>query len=1559
MKVKKILVILSTVLAFTLGLFLPALNNLDIEKVGAEEYTKSQLERAFQSGKVNQNGGQICLTDGTTFTLTEGTISGGVAFKGGAVYVSSGSTFIMDGGEISANYGVYGGAIYVEAGGNLILNNGSISFNKAQYGYLDIYDTEFRNYAIYLEDPKDITIGAGFNFVDETNTFEKYVPSDFDVYVDRHLQGCIETDSETYTLVETDLPVCYEKCNGYFFDNDLFDSAYGEIINIEEYKEANGLGENDAISLYTDHMTTVASIDMLTFIPNGTTPQTYSVEITDPNVVQSDMAIPQEYNGCTVTKIAPERVTTDANGNVISSNGGGFADTVGLTDNFYMAASISEIGDFAFTRSNINWISIPKHVKTVGHKVFEGCRNLEDLYIAGELESIGIASFAFCNKLTNITYIKDQNKMFPDTLKSIGGSAFNYCESLTGLDLTGGLETIGSFAFSNCIGLTEVVVGENVTTIAGPAFYGCTSLESLTVPFIGSNSSSTSAFLGYLFKGESYSTNATTVPTSLKNLTITGENPIYANACYGCSGLETLTIGDKVTSVGLNAFYNCSGLKTITIGEGVTSLGSKVFSGCVSVENIYFNAKTVTDLSSTANAFYQVGDNVENGATFTIGSKVTRIPAFMLSSNTVAYNGSNLSTALGNKFNQNNVVQIIFEDGSNCLSIGMGAFFACFNLKNIVNMPASIQTIKNGAFIYCISLESIVLPENLTTIENYAFWDCTNVELIEIKSVSLSDFNSSDSIFTGVGHKVDDLRLVISPGVVKIPAYIFKSTKITAISFEGQELADIGNDSFMSCNIRELELPESLINIGTNAFAYNELLSALKIGENVENIGAYAFSNCSRLTELVIPKNVSSLGGGAFNSCNSLIKIEYKAVNCSDCSSGPVVFSNVEDVCRELIIGKEVTQIPSSLFSGARISSVVFNEGSVCEALNSGCFSSNQFSSINLPDNLKTIGDNAFYNSQLIDITIGNSVKTIQNGAFDYCQSLENVTINTEAGTSTEIYQYAFGHCSSLKRVMIGEGVSYLDNRVFSDCTALRHIYIPSTIETIKTTYRDSGPFCYCDEKLTIYTDAESKLVGWGGYWNYYESYWELTVFWGISRDAYNEGVETGFIISDGVLIRYLGELSSVEIPQGITSIGDMAFINCTGLTTISLSAEVESVGSYVFKNCTGLLNMEIPDSVNSVGNGLFYGCTNIINVSLPEEITSIPSMAFYGCESLVDPEIPESVNSIGSSAFSGCSSLTSISIPKAVTLIEDMVFRDCVNLVNVTLGDNVNSIGENSFENCDSISTINLPYSLRSIGENAFYSCDILENITLPEGVETIGRAIFKYCPLLTTINVPSNVESWDNAFEGSTGLECIVWGEGVAEIDTRAFYDCDNLFSVIIPDSVTSINSKAFEGCDSLEEVVIGDGVKKIYAGAFENCVSLKNVYIPENQIQFYAAVFSGCTGLERIFIPSTIQLSFKDSSADYYQLMFYNCSPSLVIYTSKRAAFGDIWNYCAEGVELTTYYNTTREDCENGVVPTTFNNIKISNNKESNEDYSLGYFILDSKKEIEYDISNFRIA
>ena len=234
-------------------------------------------------------------------------------------------------------------------------------------------------------------------------------------------------------------------------------------------------------------------------------------------------------------------------------------------------------------------------------------------------------------------------------------------------------------------------------------------------------------------------------------------------------------------------------------------------------------------------------------------------------------------------------------------------------------------------------------------------------------------------------------------------------------------------------------------------------------------------------------------------------------------------------------------------------------------------------------------------------------------------------------------------------------------------------------------------------------------------------------------------------------------QMTEAEIGSCVTTIGAHAFIDCTGLTSVTIPSSVTTIKEDAFMNCTNLYSLSVPNSVTTLGYGAFSDCRNMRTANIPNNLVVIPESLFESNTSLSSITIPNSVISIGTAAFGFCYSLSSVTVPSNVTTINDNVFWHCSGLTSVSFGNDSLYLGEGVFQGCTSLTNIVLPKNMTVIKAKLFNGCTSLASITIPSGVTTIEGSAFNHCTSLSSITIPSGVTAIYSAFEECSGLTSI----------------------------------------------------------------------------------------------------------------------------------------------------------------------------------------------------------
>ena len=516
-------------------------------------------------------------------------------------------------------------------------------------------------------------------------------------------------------------------------------------------------------------------------------------------------------------------------------------------------------------------------------------------------------------------------------------------------------------------------------------------------------------------------------------------------------------------------------------------------------------------------------------------------------------------------------------DGHEVVAIGDRAFENRTDLRTVM-IPDSLEKIEFEAFYNCINLKIVDLSSNLTTIGYDVFGNCKSISKIEIPK-SLKKFD-------GTWGRGTNLSYGAFGGCSNLKTVNFEagSTIVCAALFMGCDgieeielpdtITEIGDSAFKSCkNLNKVIIPESVTKIDGDAFAECSGLVDIKMHEGINTIGSRAFYKCDRLLDIVIPDSVEKIEFEAFRGCDKLENIKLSE-NLTIVGYG--VFGDCKSISK-IEIPKSLkkfdgtwgrgTNLSYGAFGGcSNLKTVNFEAGStiVCAALFMGC---DGIEEIELPDTITEIGDSAFKNCKNLDrITMNNGIEILESSAFEDCFSLTTINIpNT---------------------------VKAISNSTFQDCTSLTEVHLSNILKEIP-----ASTFSGC-KKLT-----------------------------------------------------------TINFPSTLTMIGNSAFSGCESLPEAILPSGVEKIESNAFKNCKAMKKAVVPDTVSSIGSSAFYGCETLTDITLGSKLKKIESQTFYGCTVLPSIVIPYNVTTIGDSAFVNCTKLTQITVPRNTTSIASNAF--------------------------------------------------------------------------------------------------------------------------------------------------------------------------------------------------------------------------------------------------------------------------------------------------------------
>ena len=471
--------------------------------------------------------------------------------------------------------------------------------------------------------------------------------------------------------------------------------------------------------------------------------------------------------------------------------------------------NVTAIREIAFNDCNLNSVTIPNSVTSIGDYAFEGCTNLASITISNSVTSIGMAAFSrtawYENQPDGLVYAGlcaygYKGEMPDNTTISIkegtigiADDAFYNRSSLTSITIPNSVTSIGSSAFSYCSGLTSITIPNSVTSIGSSAFWDCSSLTSITIP------NSVTSIGDYAFVG----------CTNLASITISNSiTSIKSGAFSGCSSLTSVTIPNSVTTLGSRAFYGCSSLTSVTIPNSVTSIGSSAFSDCSGLASITIpNSVTYIGVGAFHGTVWY--DNQPDGLVYA-GLLAYEYKGKMPDNTTISINEGTIGISDHAFGGCRGLTSITIPNS--VISIGEQAFNYCSSLTSI-NIPNSVTFIGYSAFSNCSSLTSVTIPNNVTSIEAWAFFDCISLSSITIPSSVASIGSSAFSECSGL-KSVTSLAQ-IPPGMkddsfsnYDIPLYVPKGIRGAYMAQEPwnkfKEIIEIENTDEDEITIKEI-----------------------------------------------------------------------------------------------------------------------------------------------------------------------------------------------------------------------------------------------------------------------------------------------------------------------------------------------------------------------------------------------------------------------------------------------------------------------------------------------------------------------------------------------------------------------------------------------------------------------------------------------------------------------------------------------------------------------------------------------------------------------------------
>ena len=614
---------------------------------------------------------------------------------------------------------------------------------------------------------------------------------------------------------------------------------------------------------------------------------------------------------------------------------------------------------------------------------------------------------------------------------------------------------------------------------------------------------------------------------------------------------------------------------------------------------------------------------------------------------------------------------------------------------------------------------------------------------------------------------------------------------------------------------------------------------------------------------------------------------------------------------KNIVIKNGLTSVSDFAFHGCKGLTSITIPDSITSIDDGAFFGCTGLTNITIPDSVTSIGDSAFYEcTSLTNIAIPENVTSIGSSSFRFCSGLTSITIPNSV---TRIGNFAFSGCTGLTNITIPDSITSIGYNAFSDCTGLTSIIISNGVTSIS-----SWAFSGCTSLTSITIPDSVTSIGSSVFYNtgYYNNTnnWENNVLYiGNYLIDVNDKISGLYTIRSGTKTiadnAFCGctGLTSIIIPDSVTSIGDYAFRDCTGLIELTMPCSVKIYNSqYTFYNCSNIEKVTltkgtgtmqdygtsssssssttyykytpwyisssikeiiIEDGVTNIGEYSFYGCTGLKNITISDSVTSLGSYAFYGCTSLTSVTIGKNVTGIGSYAFYGCTGLTSITIPESVTSIGDGAFDSCPNIkrmeynaINaeitiswidrsikeVIIGESVEIIPEDMLYDCDQITSLTFPANVKEIRNYAFGNCDNLETITfLGDGKIDFGTNVFAYG---NKLKIVCKENSFIHNYAEANGLNYCIIDDSSNSFDLKndILMGYNGNSKDLFISCASKIGFAAFENNQSVETIEFASNVERIFNKAFANCSNLSKVIIPQSVASIGDNAFEGCDKL-----------------------------------------------------------------------------------------------------------------
>ena len=1237
-----------------------------------------------------------------------------------------------------------------------------------------------------------------------------------------------------------------------------------------------------------------------------------------------------------------------------------FSNNERVTGYEFTGTKLKTIGGHAFTSNRVlATIDFPEGLETVGDNLFSFCNILSAVSFPSTLKSIGTEIFYYCQNLATVT-VADGNTTYktgadgvlyklnengeevelllcplnnagdenntvtiPNTVNKIADGAFQsnsgikqiIFEDFTAEQITAKKnlvlgENLFYYGIYGKTGTLEYVrLPEGLTAIASKVFY-YSDVRKVYIPStitqIGVAAFNYCDLLTEVEFGKA--ADGKDVELAMADGTMSsGSN----TGVFGtCKSLTTITLPERLKTIGDYAFYGCESLTTVNIPSTVTKIGSNAFYNLRNLANV-----NVTDTEDKKSGITTIGDSAFGYCT---SLKTITLPGQLTSIGKNAFNSAGLTTvaipaaveSVGDSafYACRDLVSVTFGKDSKLKAVNTSSFENCAKLTTVSTeveetvgdtktvvakeglLPAGVASIGNRAFINT-KLGAVKLPKSLSTIgvDSFSYSDLAEVEF-EVDAETQKSALSSVGNYAFAGTKITSFTFPESSSAVSLGSQIFNgcylldtlnvSSSVTkGIDSALKGAVELKNITVSEGNPNYSAKDGMLLNKSGDSITY--VFGSAKVDENgvltvtVDNIGANAFELQNGIKKVVLPATLKSIGASAFANCSNLTEVvftegspSYTAIsdktfqNCTSLTTitlpetiktiGTSAFQNCTSL-KSVNIGSNVTSIGTSAFEGSALENVSFS-GNSLKTINNRAFYGTRLTSISLPDSVTTINNSAFTNTGITSLTLPKNLKTIGDSAFNGL-AISNITIP--------------------------EGVTTIGKLAFAN-SAITEITIPASVTKIS-----QGAFLNAKSLKTVTFAAAQNGTGGAA----------LTIDDGsYTASTYKDSITVG----NGV---FMGceSLTSITLPDRIDKLGLAAFKDCTSLKTVTFAdgIAITSISIYTFSGCSSLKEIVLPEGVTSIAPYAFADCTSLSIVTIPDGVEKIGDQvkvgsytstgySFFNCTSLEEIDLPDALTYIGPFAFAK-SGLVEVAIPEGVKYlsVSNMLISKDANAKKYATGKradendftkvyynaNYKSGGLNysgQFAGCANLVKVTLPSALEAIGPDVFFSTPALKTVTykgamadenaLPATVKEVGGFVFAHSGL-ESLSVLGADTFYDYTFADSH-LKTVDLSKclSVTSTSNYMFAYATELSTVSLPSSLTKIGDYTFIE-SAITTLAMPENVTYVGKSVFKDSgivfVDLSNVtdYASTNTRTFINDLFAGCASLQTVALNETL--------------------------------------------------------------------------------------------------------